>query len=243
MNIETNHSLSVDCVVFGFNGQSLKVLLVERKETSSPEASKEHKLPGSMIYEAETLPDAAQRVLAEATGLRSVYLKMTDIFSDPNRVGKDELDWINKHHSINTRRVVTVGYYALVKLDSKMVAHTTSRGAKWVAVEEIRHLSMDHKTILVDSLSALQEEMEHSPIAFELLPKKFTIRQLQSLYSAVLGIDIDNRNFRKKILGSGYLIHTGEKERGVAHKPAEFFTFNRAAYRKMVKNRLKLGFV
>ncbi len=244
MTVQTNHSLSVDCVVFGFNGQSLKVLLVERRYRALlPGRPKEYKLPGSMILEAETLPDAADRVLAEMTGLSGVFLKQTTIFSDPGRVASSELKWINEYHSIETQRVVTVGYYALVKLDSQIIEHTTALGAHWEAVDEVKHLAMDHKQILVDTLSILCEQITSSPIAFELLPRKFTIRQLQTLYSAILGVDIDNRNFRKKILGSGYLIPTGEREKGVSHKPAEYYIFNKAAYKKLKSNKFKLGFI
>ena len=85
--------------------------------------------------------------------------------------------------------------------------------------------------------------MLQSPVAFELLPRKFTIRALQNLYSAVLGIEIDNRNFRKKILASGFLTPTAEKEQGVAHKPAQYYTFNKNAYKKALKDKLKLGFI
>lgn len=102
---------------------------------------------------------------------------------------------------------------------------------------------MDHKQILTTALSVLCREMLQSPVAFELLPHKFTIRALQNLYSAVLGIEIDNRNFRKKILSSGFLTPTNEKEQGVAHKPARYYTFNRSAYRRAVKEKLKLGFI
>ncbi len=244
MTVQTNHSLSVDCVVFGFNGQSLKVLLVERRyKATEPGRAKEYKLPGSMILEAETLPNAASRVLAQTTGLRNVFLKQTKIFSDPHRVSGDELQWINDYHKISTNRVVTVGYYALVKLDSQIIEHTTAQGAHWAQVDDVKHLAMDHKQILVDTLSVLCEQITSSPIAFELLPRKFTIRQLQSLYSAILGVDIDNRNFRKKILGSGYLVPTGEREKGVSHKPAEFYIFNKAAYKKLKSNKFKLGFI
>lgn len=244
MLVQTNHSLSVDCVVFGFNGKSLKVLLVERRyRASQPDKPKEYKLPGSMILEAETLPDAANRVLAEMTDLRDVYLRQTHIFSDPERVSGKELEWINEFHGIEAQRVVTVGYYALVKLDARMVEHTSSKGAHWAAIEDVKHLAMDHKLILGDALSVLCEQIVTSPIAFELLPRRFTIRQLQTLYSAILGVDIDNRNFRKKILGSGFLVATGEKERGVAHKPAEFYTFNKSTFNRVIKNKFKLGFI
>ncbi len=247
MTVQTNHTLSVDCVVFGFDGERLKVLLVERRyipklqETLSEE--REYKLPGSMIFDAEEMPAAANRVLAEMTGLRNIYLKQTHIFSDPNRVSGDDLKWINEYHGVNATRVVTVGYYVLVKLNNQMLSFTKSQGAIWRDVDQVKHLAMDHKEILADALTMLCEQVVNSPVIFELLPRKFTIRQLQNLYSTILGIEIDNRNFRKKILGSNYLIPTGEKERGVAHKPAEYFTFNKAKYKKLNKSKFKLGFI
>ncbi|WP_304953182.1 NUDIX domain-containing protein [uncultured Alistipes sp.] len=243
MSVQTNQSLSVDCAVFGFDGRSLKVLLIERRDYNPETHLDRMKLPGAMIQENETLPRAASRVLAEATGLREIYLKQMEIFSDPGRVTGEELEWINRYHGIRTERVVTVGYYALVKLDRRMIAYTAEKRAQWVEVESIQHLAMDHKQILSTALGHLCREMLQSPVAFELLPRKFTIRQLQNLYAAVLGIEIDNRNFRKKILGSGFLIPTDEREKGVSHKPARYYTFDKTAYKRALKEKLRLGFI
>ncbi len=233
MTVETNHSLSVDCVIFGYDSEGLKVLLVkQRKHPNQTIEPKRMKLPGSMILENETLPEAARRVLLERTGLERVYLQQCDIFSDPDRVVGEELEWIAKFHRITTRRVVTVGYYALVQITQKILKHTTRKGAQWCKYENVTDLVMDHTQILKRSLAIMRRDFESSPIAFELLPKRFTIRELQDLHSAVMGIEIDNRNFRKKILGSGILKATGVKQKGVAHKPAEFYTFNFTAYKK-----------
>ena len=243
MSVQTNQSLSVDCAVFGFDGRLLRVLLVERRDCAPDTRLDRLKLPGAMIQENETLPAAANRVLAEATGLREIYLKQLEIFSDPARVTGEELAWINRSHGIRTERVVTVGYYALVKLDRRMIAYTTEKRAQWVEVESIQRLAMDHKQILAAALTHLCREMLQSPVAFELLPRKFTIRELQNLYAAVLGIEIDNRNFRKKILSSGLLTPTDEREQGVAHKPARYYTFDRQAYKRALKAKLRLGFI
>ncbi len=238
MTIETNHSLSVDCVILGFNGSELKVLLIESKELE-----RRNKLPGSMILENETLPDAAQRILSNMTGLKGIYLKQTSIYSNPNRVETVDLKWINRNHGVQSKRVVTVAYYALLKLNHNTIRHTTNKGAHWSSIEGAKDLMMDHNLILKDTLALLKSEIVNSPIAFELLPKHFTIRELQDLYSAVLGVEIDKRNFRKKILGSGLLSATGKKEVGVAHKPAEYFTFNYSAYKRSLKGRLKLAYL
>ncbi|MBP3317804.1 MAG: NUDIX domain-containing protein [Alistipes sp.] len=240
MPIQTNQSVSVDCALFGFDGVSLRVLLIERPAYNNLERMK---LPGSMIHQNETLPQAAVRVLESLTGMKIHYLKQLEIFSDPWRVSGDELAWIRQRYQIQTERVVTVGYYALIKLDNRLYEHTSAKGAQWVSIDEIQRLAMDHKQILSVALGMLCREMQQSPIAFELLPRKFTIKELQRLFEAVLGIEIDNRNFRKKMFSSGFLSATGEKQTGVAHKPAEYFTFDKAAYRKAMKAKLKMGFI
>lgn len=196
-----------------------------------------------MILENETLDAAAKRVLMEYAGLGGISPNQTRIFSDPDRVDEKELKWICEYHGIKTERVVTVGYYALVRLDKDMVACTQKKGAIWTDVDSIHSLIMDHYEILSDALSVLYKEMIYSPVAFELLPKRFTIRQLQNLFSAVMGVAIDNRNFRKKLLSTGFLVPTDKKETKVAHKPAQYYEFNRAAYKKALKERNSLRFL
>ena len=231
-NVQTNSAISVDCVIFGFDGVNIKVLLVRRRTADPLYHDKELKLPGAMIRENETLPEAAARVLAGSTGLKDIYLKQTTIFSDPKRVDESELDWIGKYHGIHTVRVVTVGYYALVKLDKGMMNYTRSQGAVWMNVDDIHNLIMDHMDILSDALTVLQKDILWSPIAFQLLPRKFTVRQLQNLLEAVFGIEIDNRNFRKKLFASGILVDTGEIEKNVNHKPARLYSVNKASIGK-----------
>lgn len=230
MIVQTNSAISVDCVIFGFDGADLKVLLVRRRSSDPLYADEDFKLPGAMIHENETLPEAAARVLEASTGLRGLYLKHTSIFSDPYRVTEDEMRWICKYHGIHTERVVTVGYYSLVKLDKGMVDHTMRNGAVWKTVDQINHLIMDHMDILSDALTFLQKDVLLSPSAFQLLPKKFTIRKLQNLLEAILGIDIDNRNFRKKLFSSGILIETDEFEKHVSHKPARLYKLSKGAF-------------
>ena len=231
-SVQTNSAISVDCVIFGFDGVNLKALLVRRRTADPLYHDKELKLPGAMIRENETLPEAAARVLEGSTGLKGLYLKQTSIFSDPRRVDESELKWISQYHGIHTVRVVTVGYYALVKLDQGMMNYTRRQGAVWENVHDIHHLIMDHMDILSDALTVLQKEILWSPVAFQLLPKKFTVRQLQNLLEAVFGIEIDNRNFRKKLFTSGILAETGEIEHNVRHKPAKLYTLNKSAFGK-----------
>ena len=203
MVVETNHSLSVDCVIFGYDVEVLKVLLVNQRVSSNQiNSTKLLKLPGSMILESETIEEAANRVLLQATGLENVYLQQTAIFSDPNRVTRSEMKWINDYHNISTNRVVTVVYYALVRLTPKILRHTATKQAHWSRCCSVKELALDHLEILNSSLERLRSDFQHSPIAFELVSKRFTIRELQNLFAAVMGVDIDNRNFRKKLLAT-----------------------------------------
>ena len=208
------------------------MLLVRRRTADPLYHDKELKLPGGMIRENETLPEAASRVAEGCTGLKDLYLQQTTIFSDPYRVDQQELKWICQYHEIHTDRVVTVGYYAIVKLDSGLMSYTKRHGAMWVNVDDIHYLIMDHMDILSDALSVLQKEILWSPIAFKMLPKKFTVRQLQNLLEAVFGIEIDNRNFRKKLFASGILLETDEIEKNVNHKPAKLYSLNKSAFGK-----------
>lgn len=234
MTVDTNHTISVDCVVFGYDSDGLKILLVEQRPLPDNNGQDRLlKLPGSMILENETLPNAAQRVLLENTGLERVYLKQTTIFSDPNRVTEEELKWISQYHGISTSRVVTVGYYALIAITPKVIRYTAHKRAKWVSADAVPQLAMDHNTILRHALRPLRSDFISSPIAFELLPRRFTIRELQDLFSSVMGIELDNRNFRKKILSVNIIKPTGEKQKNVSHKPAEYYIFNPSAFKKI----------
>ncbi len=241
MEIQMNQSLSVDCVVFGYGNDSLKVLLVDHYMKN--DGKHLLKLPGSMIRNNENLNEAAKRVLFQMVGLRDVNMKQVGIFSDPQRVTQEDLQWINNFHGIETKRVVTMGYYTMVKLNSQTIKATTAAGAHWKKIDSIQSLALDHKLILSDALTLLYREFIQSPIVFELLPKKFVLSELQNIYSNILGVEIDKRNFRKKILSTGFIIPTGEKEVGVAHKPAMFFTFSRTAYNKALKTKSKTNFI
>ena len=121
-----------------------------------------------------------------------------------------------------------------------MINYTRRQGAVWMNVDDIHNLIMDHMDILSDALTVLQKDILWSPIAFKLLPKKFTVRQLQNLLEAVFGIEIDNRNFRKKLFASGILIETGEMEKNVSHKPARLYTVNKNAVGKKKPDVVKI---
>lgn len=239
-----NPSLSVDCVVFGFDGLALRVLLIERRyRLRSGEDVHDFKLPGSLIYEDEDLRSAAYRVLEQYAGRREIYLRQLHVFSRPDRVAGEELEWLKAHYRVETSRVVTVAYYMLVKLDESLVSYAQTHGARWIELETVHRLAMDHKQIVGYALDTLGKQLMAEPIAFELLPRKFTLRQLQQLYEGILGIEIDNRNFRKKVLSSDYIRPTGECEKQVAHKPAMYYTFDRQKFSKDIRQKFRLNFI
>lgn len=235
-------AISVDCVVFGFDGHALKVLLIRRRKEFSDGGEKiDMKLPGSLIAVGENLETAAQRVMSELTGINNIYLCQMEVFSDPHRVVGEELDWINDYYGVTLSRVVTVVFYALVRLDSRLTGYTVRKNARWVELGEVKRLALDHKNILISAIDFLRRRFRQEPMAYELLPRKFTVRMLQNLYEAVLDMEIDNRNFRKKILSQSYIVPVGEKETGVAHKPARYYRFDRKTYERENKRKSRLN--
>lgn len=210
-------ALTVDCVVFGFDGGALQVLLIQR----GLEPFKDHwALPGGFVQMNETLDEAARRELQEETGLREIFLEQLYTFSGVDRDPRE--------------RVISVAYYALVKpADHTTAASTDAADAQWFPVTEIPPLAFDHATILEAALKRLRGKLTYQPIGFELLPTKFTLTQLQNLYESVLGQEIDKRNFRKKVLSYELLIPLKEKHREGAHRPAQLFRFDPKRYQKL----------
>lgn len=227
LSFNVNPNVSVDCVVFGFDTKGLKVLLIERDNPDNTEG-KNYQLPGDLIHNDENLDQAADRVLKELTGLDHLFLEQFAAFGDPMRVRREnDLEWLRKVRKDPDARVVTIGYYALIKSENfKPSASSFARKAEWVNLREVPELAFDHNTILNSALEALKLKMRLEPVGFELLPKKFTLGQLQALYEAVLDVSIDKRNFRRKVLGMNFLTALEEKQQGVAHKPAQLFQFN-----------------
>jgi len=212
-------ALAVDCVVFGVDDEDLKVLLIQR-DIAPLEGT--WALPGGFVLMDETLPDAARRELEEETGLKGVFLEQLFTFGDLDRDPRG--------------RVVTVAYYALVRLSEHTVqAATDARQANWFPVWDTPSLAFDHQQIVRVALERLKGKVRYQPIGFELLPKKFTLSQLQRLYETILERELDRRNFRKKILAMDILKELDEVQQGVAHRAARLYRFNERKYKKLVK--------
>ena len=212
-------ALTVDCVVFGLDEVDLKVLLIER---DLPPFEGKWALPGGFVRVDESLDDAALRELEEETGLKKVFLEQLYTVGELNRDPRE--------------RVVTVAYYALVRLSShKVQAATDARQALWFAIDDLPKLAFDHDKILKMAHERLRGKVRYQPIGFELVPQKFTLRQLQHLYEVVLDRELDKRNFRKKILGMEILEELDEVETDVAHRAARLYRFDKRAYKDMTK--------
>jgi 8-oxo-dGTP diphosphatase len=236
-------NISVDCVIFGFDFQKLNVLLVERDmkdEKTGKFLINDHTLAGYHIYEDEDIDSAAARILKDLTGLDNIFLEQFGTFGQLDRVAgeKDQL-WFKYIKQGFAERIVTVGYLSLID-NTKVTLKLSDRDVRWVPVNEMEDMEMafDHKIIFYKALEALQRKVKIEPIAFELLPDYFTLSQLQKLYEALLGASFDKRNFRKKVAQMHYVIALKKKQKGVAHKPAQYYLFSREVYEKTRKGRI-----
>jgi 8-oxo-dGTP diphosphatase len=200
--------VSVDCVIFGFADNELKVLLIK----SDLEVYKNQwSLLGDLLKPNEDLESASYRVLKERTGLSDVYLEQVYTFSS-----------IDRHPG---GRVITTAYYSLVNIKDHQLklAHNELH---WHPVNEITSLAFDHDSILQVCLERLREKIQEHPIVFNLLPEKFSLRELQALYEAILNTKMDRRNFRKKFFHMDWLIDLDELETEVSHRPGKLYKFN-----------------
>ncbi len=214
-----NFAVSIDCVLFGFDGNELKILLIERNE----EPYKDWwALPGNLIHEGESVDQSAKRILKELTGLSDIYMEQYYAFGEVNRHPQG--------------RVISVAYYAMLRLGGdKPVKPQISfaKKAQWTNVAELPGLAFDHLHILNKGLEKIKRRIRHLPLAFELLPEKFTLTQVQSVYELILGKKLDKRNFRKKILSFGVLKELDEKQRGVSFRAATLYKFDKRKYNKL----------
>jgi 8-oxo-dGTP diphosphatase len=210
-------AVSVDCVIFGLEEGRLKVLLIQR----SIEPSKGlWALIGGFVLEQEDLDMSAKRVLEDLTGLTDIYMEQIYTFGNVKR-----FPW---------RRVITTAYCALINLRRENLEPGPDASAvDWFDIAELPELVFDHRQILDRALSHLSNKVRLEPIGFELLPPKFTLTQLQSLYEAVLDTKLDTRNFRKKILKMNMLVMLDEKQQGVAHRAAQLYRFDKEKYNQL----------
>jgi len=217
-------NVSIDCVVFGFDkDQKLKVLFIKQGEGKS-----QYALPGDLIGEWEDLDAASSRILTSLTFLQDLYLKQFYVFGDPDRLHyqKDQ-EWLKSNRKQPKERVITVGYVSLVRMeDFTPKPSSFAFAVEWLDINDIPELAFDHYKILSKALRFLKNEIDHE-VTSELLPKKFTLSQLQILHEIILNQKLDKRNFRKNITKEGVIKRTNEKQKGVSHKPAQLYKFDK----------------
>jgi 8-oxo-dGTP diphosphatase len=228
-------NISIDCVVFGFHENELKVLLL------NPSYANSWALPGGFVLLNEHMDAAANRILFHRTGVKEIYLHQFKVFSNPDRSNKKKYDHLlkaNKQIASNSwmfDRFISVGYSALV--DFTKVEPTTdnlSAACKWFAIEEIPTLILDHQEILQSALQNLRLTITNHPVGYNLLPKKFTMPELQKLYETILDKKLDRRNFQRKILATKILKKLNESKVGVAHKAPTYYQFDSKVYKKVL---------
>lgn len=232
--MEYNPQVSVDCVVFGFDGERLKVLLVERDpDTAGDDGTvyNNRKLPGSIIRQDEDLDSAAYRILEEYTGLTNIYLHQFQAFGKPQRSSAADEPWLEKIHRLKISRLITVAFIALIKLNNKVKSVSGKKtSVVWLNIEDCKNerLAFDHKEIIAAGLENIRRSLKFEPwLMFELLPKKFTMSQLRTLHDTIYQTRSDVRNFQKRVMAMEGISVLAETEVGVPHRAARYFTYTK----------------
>lgn len=215
--------LAVDCIIFGFDGANLKALLIKRG--FDPERGR-WSLMGGFVKEDESVDEAARRILSLLTGLNNIYMEQLHCFGD---AGRDPAG-----------RVVSIAYYALIKIGDYNEGLMNEHGAKWFEIAKLPELIFDHKKMIGQAKIRLQQKVSNHPVGFALLPHKFTLPQLQALYEAIYETPFDKRNFTKKILSLQILNKLAEKGKESSRKGAYYYVFDPEKYHELEKNGVKL---
>jgi len=207
------HLVALDCIIFGFDEGDLKLLVLKRKFEP---AKGEYSLMGGFLRASESLDEAACRILNQLTGLTNIYMKQLFAFGEINRDPG--------------ARTISVAYYALIKINETNRLLADEHGAEWIKMSELPQLIFDHGEMVQKALEALRRRVSREPIGFELLPFRFTLPQLQSLYESIYGDQLDKRNFRKQILETGLLVKLPEKDKQSSKRGAFYYEFDHQKY-------------
>ncbi|WP_294632993.1 NUDIX domain-containing protein [uncultured Bacteroides sp.] len=213
--------VGIDCIIFGFNEGELDLLLLKR---NFQPAMGEWSLMGGFVQQSESVNDAAKRVLTELTGLENVYMEQVGTFGEVERDPGE--------------RVISIAYYALININEYDRELVRQHNAYWVNINELPPLIFDHPQMVEQARKLMQQKASTEPIGFNLLPQLFTLSQLQSLYEAIYGEQIDKRNFRKRIAEMDYIEKTDKIDKTGSKRGAALYKFNEKAYRKAPKFKL-----
>lgn len=213
-----NIAISVDCVIFGYEDKALKVLLIP---SDFVEFEGLWSLLGDLVRPTEDIEEAPYRVLESRTGFKDVYLEQVYTFGS-----------VSRHPS---GRVITTAYYSLIDIKSHKPTPLQHQ-LQWHNALDLQRLAFDHKLILTTCINRLREKIMEHPVVFNMLPEKFSLRELQDLYEAILGVELDRRNFRKRIMLKDWLVDLNEMEEAVPHRPGKLYKL-----RNQLKNKSKIG--
>ncbi len=216
--LEDKVLLAVDCIIFGFDQEDLKILLIKRN--FEPEKGK-WSLMGGFLKRQENLNMAANRILFQLTGIEKIYMEQLYAFSE---VDRDPAE-----------RTISVAYFALINIIEHDKSLSDKHSAKWFSVTELPELIFDHSEMITKAIRRLRYKTSKNPIGFELLPEKFTMRQLQKLYESILGEELDKRNFINKINALDILIKLEEKDMNSSRKGSFLYKFDAKKYRQKVE--------
>jgi 8-oxo-dGTP diphosphatase len=214
-----NIAVSVDCVIFCYENKELKVLVIK---SDLEEFSNLYSLLGDLVRLDEDLDTASYRILQERTGMEDVYLEQVHTFGS-----------VDRHPS---GRVITTAYYSLIDAKHQKL-RLTNNDLHWHPVKNIKKMAFDHKAILDTCLNRLREQVMEHPVIFNLLPEKFSLRELQELYEAILSVELDRRNFRKKIAIKDWLVDLNEMEEDVPHRPGKLYKLKPEFKRKTLRRK------
>lgn len=231
MDFRKISNISVDCVILGFDTVRINILLSRRNLQMFDEKHpliNDWILTGDHVLKSETLDESALRIFKGVTDLEDVYKKQFRTFGNPSRIKSDkDLLWVNSM-GVN-QQTMSVAYYFLLPAGRISLQ---DKNTSWFHIKDLPSLGFDHKQIINKALADLKQKVMTEPLIFELLPDKFTLNELQSAYEAILDLEIDNRNFRKKAINKTYIVPLDEKRVGASKKPAKLYMFSRDIYKR-----------
>jgi ADP-ribose pyrophosphatase YjhB (NUDIX family) len=231
--------ISIDCVVFGFHEGLMKVLLSEMKNEG------EWYLPGGFVLKSEPIEMAANRILKERTGLDEIFLQQFYVFGAPER-SKEHFemykDMLPPKENWFSNRFLTIGYYALVDFcETNPTPDQFSATCNWCDLNDLPALKLDHALILTTALDTLRLQLNYQPLGYNLMPKEFTMPELQKLYETILDKKLDRRNFQRRMLAFGILKRSEQLRKGGAHKAPYLYSFDLENYEAALKEGFKGG--
>jgi 8-oxo-dGTP diphosphatase len=230
-NVALNHRISMCYVVFGYEEDELKILLLDPRDgAETGNGFSVLELPGDLATGNQTLENSARKMVQQLSGAENFFVEQVYSFGNPGKTTQLEEEITNDRSASNAWEI-TVAFFALLNVDNAALNPVLdSKRARWHSLKQISELSPYQNRIVAKALATLRFEIRHFPIAFELLPEKFTLAQVQSLYEAISGKKLDKRNFRKKLKALNLILPSGEKQKNMIARPSELFAFNRNVY-------------